>query len=105
MEGAKLRHKLIRQPRPSFFEQLLAEGYAAGKKGAGTYVASDLPEPFRTAHGRKKQPAPAAMPAGLARDFVDVTTQSDERPFNLGRTLIDARTAELSRLPSPLPKE
>jgi hypothetical protein len=26
-----------------------------------------------------------------------VTTQSDERPFNLGRTLVDARTAELWR--------
>ena len=29
------------------FEQLLAEGYASGKKGAGTFVASDLPEPLR----------------------------------------------------------
>ena len=29
--------------------------------------------------------------------FVDVTAQSDERPFNLGRTLVDARTAELWR--------
>jgi GntR family transcriptional regulator/MocR family aminotransferase len=26
-----------------------------------------------------------------------VTAQSDERPFNLGRTLVDARTAELWR--------
>ena len=27
-------------------------------------------------------------------DFVDVTAQSDQRPFNLGRTLVDARTVE-----------
>ena len=84
----------------SAFEQLLAEGYAFGRKGAGTYVASDLPEPFAAPHGRKTRAAPAA--AGVASfhglgDFVDVTTQNDERPFNLGRTLLDARSAELWR--------
>ena len=71
----------------SAFEQLLAEGYAFGKKGAGTYVASDLPEPFGAIHGRKKRPVSAARTAASLRDlggFVDVTTQSDERPFNLG---------------------
>jgi len=81
------------------FEQLLAEGYAFGRKGAGTYVASDLPEPFAAIHGRKKRRAPIAKAAPL-RDlggFVDMTMQSDERPFNLGRTLVDARTAELWR--------
>jgi GntR family transcriptional regulator/MocR family aminotransferase len=82
------------------FEQLLAEGYASGKKGAGTYIASDLPEPFPAHHGRKKRPVPVAKTAASWSDrdgFVDVTTQSDERPFNLGRTLVDARTAELWR--------
>jgi GntR family transcriptional regulator / MocR family aminotransferase len=84
----------------SAFEQLLAEGYAFGKKGAGTYIASDLPEPFEAIHGRKKRPASVAKTAGSFRDlggFDDVTAQSDERPFNLGRTLVDARTAELWR--------
>jgi GntR family transcriptional regulator / MocR family aminotransferase len=84
----------------SAFEQLLAEGYVLGKKGAGTYIASDLPEPFEAIHGRKKRPASVAKPAASFRDlggFVDVTAQSDERPFNLGRTLVDARTAELWR--------
>jgi GntR family transcriptional regulator / MocR family aminotransferase len=82
------------------FEQLLAEGYASGRKGAGTYIASDLPEPFAAVHGRKPQPVSAARAAAPARalgDFVDVTAHSDERPFNLGRTLVDARTAELWR--------
>jgi DNA-binding transcriptional regulator YhcF (GntR family) len=84
----------------SAFEQLLAEGYASGKKGAGTYIAPDLPEPFGATHGRGKRPASAAGTAASWRDlggFVDVTAQSDERPFNLGRTLVDARTAELWR--------
>ena len=86
------------------FEQLLAEGYASGRKGAGTYIASDLPEPFAAMWpqnpGRKKRPVSAAKTAASSPDLgglVDVTTQSDERPFNLGRTLVDARTAELWR--------
>jgi GntR family transcriptional regulator / MocR family aminotransferase len=84
----------------SAFEQLLAEGYASGRKGAGTYIASDLPGPFEPIHGRKKRPASVAKTAAFSHglgDFLDVTTQSDERPFNLGRTLVDARTAELWR--------
>jgi GntR family transcriptional regulator / MocR family aminotransferase len=79
----------------SAFEQLLAEGYAFGKKGAGTYIASDLPEPFEAVNGRKKWPASVAKTAASFRDlggFDDVTAQSDERPFNLGRTLVDARS-------------
>jgi GntR family transcriptional regulator / MocR family aminotransferase len=82
------------------FEQLLAEGYASGRKGAGTYVASDLPEPFAAIRGSRKRPVPAVKAATSSRErsgFIDVTTQSDERPFNLGRTLVDARTAELWR--------
>ena len=39
---------------------------------------------------------PAASFQGLG-GFIDVTAQSDERPFNLGRTLLDARTVELWR--------
>ncbi len=84
----------------SAFEQLLAEGYAFGRKGAGTHVASDLPEPFEANRGRRKRPAAPAATAPSFRElggFVDVTEQSDERPFNLGRTLVDARTAELWR--------
>jgi GntR family transcriptional regulator / MocR family aminotransferase len=84
----------------SAFEQLLAEGYASGRTGAGTYIASDLPEPFGAIHGRKKRPVSVAGTAAALRDldgFTDVTAQNDERPFNLGRTLVDARTAELWR--------
>lgn len=84
----------------SAFEQLLAEGYAFGRTGAGTFTASELPEPFKRPYGRRKRPAAAAKPAasfGALGGFVDVTAQRDDRPFNLGRTLVDARTAEVWR--------
>ena len=61
------------------FEQLLAEGYASGKKGAGTYIASDLPEPFAAcmvaksrsripaaSSGRYQPPKPQPLRAALA---------------------------------------
>jgi GntR family transcriptional regulator / MocR family aminotransferase len=82
------------------FEQLLAEGYTIGRKGAGTFITSDLSEPFGANHGSRKRPASVAKTAALLRNPVglaDVTAQSDERPFNLGRTLVDARTVELWR--------
>jgi GntR family transcriptional regulator / MocR family aminotransferase len=82
------------------FEQLLAEGYASGRTGAGTYIASNLPEPFAAVHRRKQRSASTAKAAAFTRElggFADVTVQNDERPFNLGRTLVDARTAELWR--------
>jgi GntR family transcriptional regulator/MocR family aminotransferase len=79
----------------SAYEQLLAEGYTIGRKGAGTYISSDLPEPFTRSRGKRIEPA--RPPALLASSFVDVTMQNDDRPFNLGRTLVDARTVELWR--------
>jgi GntR family transcriptional regulator/MocR family aminotransferase len=83
------------------YEQLLAEGYVTGKTGAGTYIAADLPEPFARAAKPGKRTAPAGKatvsPARPVRDVVDVTVHSDNRPFNPGRTLVDARTAELWR--------
>lgn len=78
------------------YEQLLAEGYTSGRHGSGTYV-SDLPEPIEGAAQRlRKPPAPAVQMQPLG-DFADVTVQSDQRPFNLGRTLIDNRSLELWR--------
>ena len=86
----------------SAYEQLLAEGYASGKIGSGSYVLSDLPVPVEgRSPKRGKRPSAitssAAIGSPLRSDFVDVTVQSDERPFNLGRTLVDARTMELWR--------
>ena len=84
----------------SAYEQLLAEGYLSGKIGSGSYVSSDLPEPVE-GRGPKRRKRPAAtlpaIEASLPRGFVDVTARSEERPFNLGRDLVDARTADLWR--------
>jgi GntR family transcriptional regulator/MocR family aminotransferase len=84
----------------SAYEQLLAEGYATGKVGSGSYVAPDLPEPVDGRSAKRKRlvsTKSAANSAPLSSAFVDVTVQSEERPFNLGRTLVDARTRELWR--------
>ena len=83
------------------YEQLLAEGYTSGRHGSGTYISPDLPEPIEGNPQRRKKPAAAISPTAVQMqplgDFVDVTVQSDQRPFNLGRTLIDDRTLELWR--------
>jgi GntR family transcriptional regulator/MocR family aminotransferase len=80
------------------YQQLLVEGYTTGRVGAGTYVASDLPGRPR---GRGSAPAKAVRRAdhGSPRlaGQVDVTLQNDARPFNLGRSLIDARTMDIWR--------
>ena len=83
------------------YEQLLAEGYTSGRRGSGTYISSDLPEPMDGNAQRRKKAVAAitsrAAPMRPIGDFVDVTVQSEERPFNLGRTLVDARTEKLWR--------
>ena len=83
------------------YEQLLAEGYTSGRHGSGTYVSPDLPEAIDGKRKRASKPAVAIEPEPRQKhsigDFVDVTAQSDARPFNLGRTLLDGRTVELWR--------
>ena len=83
------------------YEQLLAEGYTSGRHGSGTYISPDLPEPIAGNPQKRKKPATAITSRAIQMqplgDFVDVTVQSDQRPFNLGRTLIDHRTLELWR--------
>lgn len=80
------------------YEQLLVEGYTTGRVGAGTYVADDLSGKPRE---RVANPAKAVRRAdhGSPRLIgrVDVTLQNDARPFNLGRTLVDARTMDVWR--------
>ncbi len=83
------------------YEQLLAEGYTSGRHGSGTYISTDLPESIDGKPQRRRKPVAAITSAAAQMqtfgDFVDVTVQSDERPFNLGRTLADPRTVELWR--------
>jgi GntR family transcriptional regulator / MocR family aminotransferase len=80
------------------YELLRAEGYVAGRAGSGSFVSDDLgglalrPARRRVA-ARQPAPAPAQAYTALGRS----TAQTDERPFNTGRTLTDARTVEVWR--------
>ncbi len=80
------------------YENLLAEGYVESRHGSGTFVAGDL-----TGLASQRCAAPLvtkrAVPTS-ARSFPDFersATQSDVRPFNTGRTLMDPRIAETWR--------
>src|SRR5262245_37612205 len=84
------------------YEQLLAEGYVFGRTGSGTYVATDLPEAVVGAARRRNRltcPRRWSAPASARAfaEFAPSTAQTDERPFNTGRTLVDARTIEVWR--------
>src|ERR1700737_3326455 len=80
------------------YEHLLAEGYVESRHGSGTFIAGDL-----TGLASRRRGAPRttkrAVPtsAQTFSDFERSAVQSDARPFNTGRTLIDARTAETWR--------
>ena len=80
------------------YEQLLAEGYAESRHGSGTFISNDVAE---LATRRRVAPRPSlhAVPASARAfpDFERSAVQSDARPFNTGRTLVDARTTEAWR--------
>jgi GntR family transcriptional regulator/MocR family aminotransferase len=75
------------------YEQLLAEGCVSAKVGSGTYVAEGLAD-LGGPTIRKKPRLETRSRRKIYRTSPDVTEQSDERPFNLGRTLVDARTVD-----------
>jgi GntR family transcriptional regulator/MocR family aminotransferase len=80
------------------YEHLLAEGYVESRHGSGTFIAGDL-----TGLASRRRGVPRAtkravpISAQTFSDFERSALQSDARPFNTGRTLIDARTAETWR--------
>ena len=78
------------------YEQLLAEGYIETRRGSGTFVSAAVT-------GRAGQ---SRRPTGIRRSFspphgpVEFERAQDHDqglPFNTGRTLVDARTAEVWR--------
>lgn len=76
------------------YELLLAEGYARGRSGSGTYVCDDLSGVAELKAAAAQ--APAARPAIPPRvrdldEMVFPPPQSDPRLFSTGRTLLDAR--------------
>jgi GntR family transcriptional regulator/MocR family aminotransferase len=81
----------------SAYEQLLAEGYVESRQGSGTFISKDvagLPTRRRAARAIRRT---VPIPARAFPDFERSAMQGDARPFNTGRTLIDARTAETWR--------
>jgi GntR family transcriptional regulator/MocR family aminotransferase len=80
------------------YEHLLAEGYVESRHGSGTFIAGDLtglaPQRRGTSRAMKRITPTSAR---VFSDFERSAAQSDARPFNTGRTLIDARTAETWR--------
>lgn len=80
------------------YEQLLAEGYAEGRKGSGTFIAADLASlSVRRRAAPPIKPRPTPAPARAFPEFERAAAQPDARPFNTGRTLVDARTMETWR--------
>lgn len=75
------------------YEQLLAEGYLAARAGSGTYVASDLSSVVDAPASPPARSGPAPEPPPRAATYADAfggAPFADERPFNTGRTLLDA---------------
>jgi len=80
------------------YEQLLAEGYAEGRHGSGTFVAADLTELLGRRHAtRPLKPWATPAPARAFPEFERAAAQIDARPFGTGRTLVDARTMDAWR--------
>ena len=84
------------------YEQLLAEGYVEGRRGSGTFVSTDFIDhggsPRLRAARRVVKPRPLPGPAQAFAEFERPTARTEGRPFNTGRTLINARTAEIWRM-------
>src|SRR5262249_25813255 len=82
------------------YQQLLIEGYISGRARSGTFISEDLAgvvRPQRRPTARRAKRRSVTLPAQAFSDFPQSTAQSDERPFNTGRTLADARTVEIWR--------
>ncbi len=83
------------------YEQLLAEGYAEGRVGAGTFVSREMveppaqPRPLAAASPppNATQPTPASRYASLKPDYA----QFASLPFNTGRCSVDERTLKVWR--------
>jgi len=79
------------------YDQLLAEGYAQGRTGSGTYVSQDLSGVLDVA---APSPAPAAAPPVAPQRVHDMAAIAAAAPslepqaFSNGRTLMDARAQD-----------
>ena len=78
------------------YEQLLAEGYIETRRGSGTFVSADVTG--RTGQSRRRTGIRRSFsPQHALVEFERAQDHDEGLPFNTGRTLIDARTAEVWR--------
>jgi DNA-binding transcriptional regulator YhcF (GntR family) len=82
----------------SAYEQLLAEGYVESRHGSGTFISDEVAG-LATRRRAPRAIKRAALPTSARAfpDFERSMVQGEARPFNTGRTLVDARTAETWR--------
>lgn len=80
------------------YDMLLAEGYAVGRAGSGTYVSADLSALTDVGAPRAcpVDAAPPAIPDRARRldEIVFPAPQAEPRLFTTGRTLLDARALD-----------
>src|SRR5687767_3364268 len=78
------------------YDQLLAEGYAEGRTGSGTFVSADLSGLQEPAHASVAPGPPPAIPARVRDlDEVDLPRPAAQpSAFSNGRTLMDARALD-----------
>ena len=81
------------------YEQLLAEGYAEGRAGSGTYVSADLSGVAEVAASRVEsdrlmEPAAAPAPSEVLGRLSLPEAPLAARTFSNGRTLMDARAQD-----------
>ena len=79
------------------YEHLLAEGYIESRRGSGTFISGELDGLAQRPATPRAAKRSAPIVTRAFTDFERSAAQSEPRPFNTGRTLIDARTAETWR--------
>ncbi len=79
------------------YEHLLAEGYIESRRGSGTFISGELDGLAQRPATPRAAKRSAPIVTRAFTDFERSNAQSEPRPFNTGRTLIDARTAETWR--------
>jgi len=92
-----LRLGVARASVVAAYDQLLAEGYAQGRTGSGTYVSQDLSGVLDL---KAPKPAPPVAPPALPERALDLAgvvappLSLEPQAFSNGRTLMDARALD-----------
>lgn len=104
LPSTRIMAKLLGVARGSVvgaYAQLVAESIIESRQGAGTFISSDLSHlvPRRSQRPAARTAKLWQQPTLLAsiQDFESAAAFSETRPFNTGRTLVDARTKEAWR--------